>query len=36
MASGNRPRRRGGKTGRDDAIEEMISEGLIEAVQPDR
>ena len=36
MASDNRPRRRGGQTGGDDAIEEMISEGLIEGVRPDR
>jgi len=36
MASGNRSRRRSGRTGDGDAIEEMISEGLIEAVRPDR
>ena len=35
MARGDRSRRPIGQTGGGDAIEEMISEGLIEGVQPD-
>ena len=35
MASGKKPRRRGGRSGDGDAIEEMISERLIEGVRPD-
>jgi hypothetical protein len=35
MASGGRASRRESQVGRSDAIEEMISEGLIESVQPD-
>ena len=36
MASAKKSHRQSGGAGRDDAIEEMISEGLIEGVQPDR
>ena len=36
MASGKKPRRQAGQSGAGDAIEEMISEGLIEGVKPDR
>jgi len=36
MASGKKPRRRGDQSDDGDAIEEMISEGLIEGVQPDK
>ncbi len=36
MASGKKPRRRGGQSNGGDAIEEMISEGLIEGVKSDR
>jgi hypothetical protein len=36
MASGKSPRRRSAGSGGGDAIEEMISEGLIEGVKPDR
>lgn len=36
MTSGKKPRRRGGQSDDGDAIEEMISEGLIEGVQPDK
>ena len=36
MASGKKPRGQAGGSGASDAIEEMISEGLIEGVKPDR
>ncbi len=36
MSSGKKPRREAGRSDAGDAIEEMISEGLIEGVQPDR